>query len=136
MRAIESGLLAVLSGLAAIVAASVSLATREQMTGPFFMMRPDPTPAYLLMSFGILLLVNGTLLAFGVHIPMRAQGSGMIVYGVLMLIVGTLMAVTTVFAMQMGMLSALAMYLFGALMVVSGFLMVTQQPMAMASEPT
>jgi uncharacterized membrane protein HdeD (DUF308 family) len=110
------------------------MAAREQMIIMPQMVRPDPTPALLLLSFGVLLLVNGTFLILGVSIPMRSQGGGMLLYGALMIVVGTLMAVTNLFPMTMGMLSAVVMYLFGGLMMVSGALMVATPDGAMVTE--
>lgn len=91
--------------------------------------RPDPVPAYLLLSLGILILVNGGLLVLRVEIPMRPQGVTMVVYGILMILVGTTMAFTSLFAMDMNMLSAIAMYVLGGLMIALGTLMVTRPSM-------
>ncbi|MFQ5838487.1 MAG: hypothetical protein ACE5HJ_06865 [Thermoplasmata archaeon] len=129
MGTLASGLLAVISGITAVVAASLSLAAGGRMSVMPPTARPDPVPAYLLLSLGILILVNGGLLVLRVEIPMRPQGVTMVVYGILMILVGTTMAFTSLFAMDMNMLSAIAMYVLGGLMIALGTLMVTRPSM-------
>jgi hypothetical protein len=87
-------------------------------------------PATLLLIFSGIILVNGILLIVGTRIGPRPQGGLMLAYGAIMILVGVLMAATSVFAMQMSIVSALAMFGLGGLMVVSGVVMFTGRPMA------
>lgn len=87
-------------------------------------------PGVLLLVFSGIILVNGILLIVGTRIRPRRQGGLMLVYGAVMILVGVLMAATSVFAMQMAIVSALAMSGLGGLMVVSGIVMLAGRPMA------
>lgn len=128
MRPALSGVLALASGLTAVVAALLSLPT-DGMTPPMGMEPASPLPAYGLLAFGALIVVNGGLLLARVGIPMRPQGGVMIGYGLLMVLVGALMGFTSTFAMEMAMVSSWLMYVFGGLMVLSGALMLTRPAM-------
>ncbi len=132
MRYLLSALLAVASGITAIVAASASLAAinTTPMMGP--VMRQDPTPAYLLLALGLIILINGVILFLQREVPMRAQGATMVTYGILMVIVGTAMAFSSLYPMGMAMLSAWLMYILGGLMIASGSYMLAQTGMLMA----
>lgn len=120
MRNLGPPLLAVVSGLVAVLAASVSLMGETPGMG---VTGPDPLLAYLLLTLGVVVLANGVLMLL-LTIPMRAQGAAMLLYGILMILAGTSMTFTNLFAMEMSLPSAMAMYVLGALMVVSGRLMI------------
>lgn len=122
------GALAVTSGAVGIAAALLSLAPSGDMG--MSMMPAASLPAVLLLIFSGIVLVNGILLIVGVGIRASHQGGLMLLYGGLMILVGALMAGTGLFAMQMADSSALAMFVLGGLMVVSGVVMVRRKPMA------
>ncbi|MEE9592485.1 MAG: hypothetical protein V3W28_02765 [Thermoplasmata archaeon] len=124
-----AGALAVTSGAVGIAAALLSLPAVDGMDMP---MTPvtQALPSILLLVFSGIVLVNGILLIVGTRIGPRPQGGLMVAYGAIMVLVGVLMAATSVFAMQMAVVSALAMFGLGGLMVVSGFVMFTGRPTA------
>ncbi len=102
------------------MAALVSMTT-DQM--PMMMNPMSQAASALLLALGGVVLINGVLLVLGVEIPAGPQGAAMIVYGILMIITGSSMVLTNLFTMAMSTASAVAMFLLGAAMVVSGGLM-------------
>lgn len=124
-----AGALAVTSGAVGIAAALLSLPSADGMDMP---MTPvtQALPSILLLVFSGIVLVHGILLIVGTRIGPRSQGGLMVVYGAIMVLVGVLMAATSVFPMQMAVVSALAMFGLGGLMVVSGFIMFAGRSMA------
>lgn len=119
MRPLTAGLLAILNGVVALVAALLSLTAETPM-----MTEVDPLPAYLLLALGAIVSGNGVALVAGLRVPMTPQGVAMLLYGGLMILVGATMVATDLFAMGMRAGSAAAMFVLGGLMVVSGVLMV------------
>lgn len=116
------------SGAVGMAAALLGLLqVGDMMAGPTMM--AGPLPSLLLFAFGAVVFVNGLFLIGGKAMAPRQQGGLMLLYGALMVVVGLLMAGTSLFAMPMATPSAVAMFVLGGLMVVSGSLMTAGKPM-------
>lgn len=125
-----AGALAVTSGAVGIAAALLSFPGGSDIGMPMTPMMPTGSlPAWLLLIFSGVVLVNGILLIVGVGMAPRPQGGLMLLYGGLMVLVGWLMVGTDLFMMQMAGVSAVAMFGLGGLMLVSGGLTVAPRRM-------